>query len=202
VILDTVQFTPRDEEHRAKLKTPQGTHWLTVPVHKISRGQRILETRLDLDHPWQKKALKTLAHLYGKSPCYAENAQEIADVIRAPHTVLTELDRASWGPALRRWPVTCKFVLASELPVTGRGPQLLLDLCKHVGADVYLSGPGGRKYLDPSRFAAQEVEVRYHDYHHPVYPQRFGEFVPFLSYLDMLFNAGLGETGSANLLSF
>ncbi|HLQ38742.1 MAG TPA: WbqC family protein [Planctomycetota bacterium] len=35
------------------------------------------------------------------------------------------------------------------------------------------------------------MEVRFHDYTYPVYAQRFGEFVPYLSYLDMLFNVGL-----------
>jgi hypothetical protein len=201
VIFDTVQFTPRHEENRARLKGPQGPQWLSVPVQKISREQRIVDTRISRDHPWQQDAVKTLAHLYGKSPGYREHGPEVEGIIQAPNETLTGLDRASWAPALRLWGVRCNFVLASELPVSGRGPQLLLDICKHLGADVYLSGPDGRNYLDSAEFAAAGVQVRYHDYKHPVYAQRFGEFVPFLSYLDMLFIAGLGETGSAELLA-
>jgi hypothetical protein len=196
VILDTVQFTPRHEENRAKLKTPQGPHWLTVPVHKLGREMRITETRVNYDHPWQQDAVKTLAHLYGKSPAWDQYAPEVEAILLAHYEHLTELDRASWAPALRLWEVGCRFVLASELPVTGRGSQLLLDICRHLGADTYLSGPDGRKYLDPAQFEAAGLALRYHEFEHPVYQQRHGEFVPFLSYLDMLFNAGLQRAGT------
>lgn len=191
VVLDTVQFTPRHEENRAKLKGPQGTQWLTVPVERRGREQRIVDTRIHAEQPWREAAVKTLFHLYGKAPHYEEHAPEIVEILRAPHETLTELDRASWEPGLRMLGIGCRIVLASELPVTGRGPELLLDLCRHLGADVYLSGPDGKKYLDVGHFAANGVEVCYHEYLHPPYRQRFGDYVPFLSYLDVLFNTGL-----------
>lgn len=194
VILDTVQFTPRHEENRAKLKSPEGTLWLTVPVHKTGRDQRIFDTRIHREQPWQKSAVKTLSHLYGKSPQFAAHSAEIFRIIEAPHETLTGLDQASWAPALRLLETTCKIVCASDLPVHGSGPRLLLDICKHLGADVYLSGAFGREYLDTTAFTAEGVEVRFHEYAYPTYEQRFGAFVPFLSYLDALFNVGLDRS--------
>src|SRR5262249_39075188 len=85
----------------------------------------------------------------------------------------------------------CRFVLASELPVNGKGPQLLLDICKHLGADTYLSGACGEDYLDTEVFVRQGVEVVFHQYEYRPYSQRHDGFVPFLSYLDALFNTGL-----------
>ena len=191
VIFDTVQFTPRHEENRAKLKTPQGTQWITVPMHKLSREQLIRDTRISNNQPWQKKAIKTLNHLYSKAPYYQTYSPEIISVLEAPHETLTQLDRASWEPALRLLEVTCQFVYASELPVSGRGPRLLLEICKYLGSNTYLSGAFGRDYLDVGEFTAEGVAVRFHEYSYPLYPQRFGDFVPYLSYLDMLFNTGL-----------
>lgn len=191
VILDTVQFTPRHEENRAKLKTPRGPQWLTVPMRQSTRGQRILETRIDTSQPWQRKALGTLHNLYSRTPCYRGYAPEIVRIIETPHATLSQLDRASWGPALRLLGIACRFVCASELPVSGGGPGFLLDICESLGADIYLSGAFGRSYLNLAEFAAHGVTVAFHEYRYPVYPQRFGAFVPFLSYLDMLFNAGL-----------
>src|SRR5947209_13015952 len=72
VILDTVQFTPRHEENRARLRTARGSDWLTAPVRQASREQLIRETCVDRDQPWQRKALGTLQHLYGKAPHYRE----------------------------------------------------------------------------------------------------------------------------------
>ncbi len=191
VIFDSVQFNPRHEENRAKLKTPRGGEWLTVPMRQESREQLIRDTPIANSQPWQRKAWNTIQNHYGKAPYFAANAPAIQKIVESPHETLTDLDRASWEPALRMLGVTCEFVAASELPVSGKGPRLLLDICKHLGADTYLSGGFGREYLDTAEFAREGVEVAFHEYDHRPYPQCHGEFVPYLSYLDLLFNVGL-----------
>jgi WbqC-like protein family len=191
VILDTVQFSPRHEENRTRVKTSRGQHWLTVPVRQVTREQRILDTRIDNSQPWRRKAMRTLAADYGKARCYPAHAVEVTSILGTPTEMLTELDTASWGPALRSLEIACRFVRASTLPIHSRGSRLLLDICRWIGADVYLSGGFGRDYLDLEAFAAAGVAVRFHEYTYPIYPQCFGEFMPWLSYLDMLFNAGL-----------
>jgi hypothetical protein len=191
VVFDTVQFTPRHEENRAKLKTPNGSAWLTVPMKRTHREQRIVDTRIDATQNWRSQALHLLERLYGKAPRYETYAAEVHGSVQTSCETLTQLTRASWEPALRRLGIECRFVYASELPVSGKGPQLLLDICRHVGATAYLSGAFGREYLDVEVFRAAGIDLRFHEYVYPVYPQCHGEFVPFLSYLDMLFNVGL-----------
>jgi hypothetical protein len=193
VILDTVQFSPRHEENRARLKGPLGPHWLTVPMTQVSREQLICDTRVAESQPWQQKAIRTLANFYGQASCYSAYADEVNRILAEPHETLTQLARASWQPALRLLGISCRFVCASALPVAGSGSNLLVDICEHLGADTYLSGAFGKDYLDLAAFAAVGVAVNFHDYRYPVYRQRFGPFLPFLSYLDMLFNAGLGR---------
>ncbi|MFN2499498.1 MAG: WbqC family protein, partial [Pyrinomonadaceae bacterium] len=39
-------------------------------------------------------------------------------------------------------------------------------------------------------FARHGIEVEWQNYRHPVYPQQHGEFVPYLSMLDLLLNCG------------
>jgi len=191
VIFDTVQFSPRHEENRAKLKGPRGAQWLTVPMRQSHREQLVRDTHIDNAQPWQRQVMATVSTLYSKAPCYKAYGPEIMHILEAPRETLLQLDEASWAPALRRLGVTCRFVRASELPVAGRGPGLLLDICTHLGCETYLSGAFGREYLDLAAFAARGVTVTFHEYTYPVYPQRFGDFVPWLSYLDLLFNAGL-----------
>ena len=191
VIFDTVQYNPRHEENRARIKTQRGGEWLTVPIRQASRDQLIRDTCIDSSQAWQRKAWRTIRDHYGKTPHFAEHAPAIQAIIEAPHTTLTRLDRASWEPALRLLGITCRFVCASELPVAGKGPRLLLDICKEVGVTTYLSGMFGREYLDIAEFAREGVDVLFHEYEYRPYAQRYEEFVPFLSYLDMLFNIGL-----------
>ena len=159
VILDTVQFTPRHEENRARLRTANGADWLTVPMRQASREQLIRDTRIDESQPWQRRALGTLQHLYGKAPHFRVHAPAVQAVLEGRYETLTDLDRASWEPALRLLGITCRFVRASELPVEGKGPQLLLDICKHLGADSYLSGGFGREYLDTAAFALSLIHI-------------------------------------------
>jgi hypothetical protein len=191
VIFDTVQFNPRHEENRAKVLTPRGPEWITVPMRQASREQRIHDTCIDDSQAWQRKAWGKIQGLYGKAPCFQEHAATIQQILEGPHKTLVELDQASWEPAFRLLGITCRFVRASELPMSGKGPRLLLDICKHLGADTYLSGMFGREYLDTAEFEREGVKVAFHQYEYPTYPQRQEGFVPYLSYLDALFNVGL-----------
>jgi WbqC-like protein family len=191
VIFDTVQYNPRHEENRAKLKTSRGPEWLTVPMRQTHREQLIRDTCIDASQAWQAKACRMIQDHYGNAPGYAAHAPAIQRIIETPHETLVGLDRASWEPALRRLGITCQFVCASELPVSGKGPRLLLDICKHLKADTYLSGEFGRDYLDTTEFTNAGVEVLFHQYEYRPYVQRYEGFVPFLSYLDVLFSGSL-----------
>ena len=63
-------------------------------------------------------------------------------------------------------------------------------MCRHFGATRYLSGNSAQDYLDVARFRAAGIDVAWHDYAHPSYAQLHGDFVPYLSVLDLLFNVG------------
>lgn len=191
VIFDSVQFNPRHEENRAKLRTARGGDWLTVPMRRTSREQLIRDTLVDNSQPWQRKAWQTIQHLYGKAPHFQTYGPAVQRIVETPAETLTQLDRASWELALLLLGIRCRFVYSSELPVSGKGPRLLLDICKYLGADTYLSGGFGREYLDIEEFGREGVDVLFHQYAYGPYPQRHEGFVPFLSYLDVLFNTGL-----------
>ena len=93
-------------------------------------------------------------------------------------------------------------MLASELGIdpTLRSTDAIIALVQAVGGDVYLSGAGGRGYLDEDRFASAGMALEWQDFHHPEYPQRGSrDFVPNLSVVDCL--CELGPDGTAALLS-
>lgn len=82
------------------------------------------------------------------------------------------------------------MVRSSELGIPGAKSERLLKICQHFGATNYLSGDSARDYLDVDLFAASGVSVEWQKFNHPVYPQLHGEFIPYLSALDMLLNVG------------
>ena len=73
----------------------------------------------------------------------------------------------------------------------GSKDELLAELCKHIGATEYISPPGSKVYLDDSNaFAQMGILVKYFDYKHIEYAQLYGNFVQYMSIIDLLFNYG------------
>ena len=84
-----------------------------------------------------------------------------------------------------------RVVASSSLGVVSRDRNgRILEICARLDAGTYLSGAGGRKYNDPTRFAEAGIALEYLDFTPPEYPQLHGAFVPNLGVLDALFNIG------------
>ncbi|MBU4443463.1 WbqC family protein, partial [bacterium] len=66
----------------------------------------------------------------------------------------------------------------------------LIFITKIMKADTYLSGTGGKNYLDTGIFPENDLQLIFQHFEHPVYRQLHGKFVSHLSVLDLLFNEG------------
>jgi hypothetical protein len=192
IFLDTVQFEKHGWQNRNRIKTRHGPRWLTVPVH-VRLGEPIAEVRLDGSQAWARRHLRALEHAYARAPYWARYAPALRAFYQRPWRRLAPLAVASAEWLARAVGIATPTRLASEFGVTTPDPTgRLVALCRAVGARVYLAGRDAARYLDPAPFAAAGIEVRVQDYRHPVYPQLHGEFVPFLSALDLLLTQGDG----------
>jgi hypothetical protein len=81
---------------------------------------------------------------------------------------------------------------SSELGTTGRRSEVLVDLCRRLGADRYLTPPGAVGYLaeDQHLFATADISVEVHQFAHPEYRQCYEPFVSHASAIDLLLNVG------------
>ncbi|RMG61156.1 MAG: hypothetical protein D6715_14220 [Calditrichaeota bacterium] len=194
VYLDAVQY-PRGRSfaNRNRIKTPNGVTFLTIPVH-IPRGRegRVLYTEVAIaDLRWRDKHLKTVEMAYKRAPFFEPIFQRYQDTLLA-HDQFVELNIALIETFAGYLGITCRRVRLSQLLSSfGQKSQLIVDICTALGAGIYLSGTGGgREYNDEALLKANGIELRYSDFVHPVYPQLWGDFVPNLCILDLLFNCG------------
>ncbi|KFM20956.1 WbqC-like family protein, partial [Marine Group I thaumarchaeote SCGC AAA799-B03] len=75
--------------------------------------------------------------------------------------------------------------------VDGTSTERLVNVCKAVGADTYLSGISGRDYLDEKLFEKNNIKLRYQNYEGIRYTQNLSKtFIPNLSIIDVLANTG------------
>jgi hypothetical protein len=191
VIFDVCPAESSGFENRNKILTNTGELMLTVPIRR-SRSERLSEIRIVDDRSWARKHWRSIEAAYQKAPFWSRYGPELQPFYMATHWQrLVDLDEV-----LLRW---CMNVLgvkrpirrASTLgPLIGAKSELVLSMCKAMGATTYIFGAMGRNYADVSAFERAGIEVRFQDYQHPTYPQTQAGFVPRLSVLDLLMNCG------------
>jgi hypothetical protein len=190
VFLDTVQYEKNGWQNRNRINTKDGPRWLTVPV-RARLGTPIAEVEIDTRQDWARRHLHAIEHAYAQASHFRRYAPALASFYAESWTRLAPLAMAS-----ARWLATAVGIAtpsraASELGVSATDPTArLVALCRAVGGSVYLAGRDGARYLDRAQFKAAGIAVRAQEYTHPVYAQPRGEFVPFLSALDLLLTHG------------
>lgn len=191
VYYDDVQFDKHGWRNRNRIKGPSGAHFLSVPVRHSGRsGQSIAATEIDTTQPWARTHLRTIRQFYAKAPFLDPYAGQLEDILSQPWQLLIDLDLAVTD-LFRRWlDIHTPMLLASELGIGGDKSGRLLEICRHLGADRYLSGAAARDYLDTALFAQAGIAIEWQDYRHPAYPQLHGDFVSHLSALDLVLNLG------------
>jgi hypothetical protein len=135
--------------------------------------------------------LQALISNYGKAPFFREYIDFFKDVYGQTWVSLAELNIHIAEYIRKKLGLGDKpAVLASHLKLSDDPTGRLIDICRTLGADTYLAGRDGSKYMDLEGFKASGLKLITQDFQHPRYPQRFGGFVPNLSVVDLLFNCG------------
>lgn len=197
VILDTAQFvtgTSKSWQNRDLIKTPQGVRWLTVGVKKPRFQTPINEIEL-ADASWREENLNLIRANYRKSPYYKEIMPFLEELYAFPCTRLVDFNLKSSRMLMQLFDIRIDTVLASSLGPVGKSNQMLVDILEKLGAERYLSGLGARGYFVPDPFDRAGIEVVWQEFSHPTYPQQHGDFIPYLSSIDLLFNCGIAGAG-------
>lgn len=184
IFYDDVQFSPQSWQQRNKIKTLQGVKWLSVPV-RFHLGDNIKDVLVD-GVKWRKKHLETIKQSYSKAPKF-EEFRHILKVYEEQWTHLNNLNQYLICLLCANLKLNLpKFISSSDLGHEGAKTDRVVSVLRQVKATEYVSGMAGRNYLEKKKFG--DIKLKWFDYHHPEYPQR-GSFVPYLSIIDMLFNA-------------
>lgn len=192
ILLDSVQFTRRSWQQRNQIKTANGPIWLTVPVlSKGKRDQLITEVEIDRSRDFPQSHQKALELNYKKAPHFDAYAPQLLSLLGTDNRYLTDLTIGLIAWIRDALGITTPIRRSSEFEQAGTKADLLASLCDQVGASEYISPPGSKDYLDESdAFARRGMPLRYFNFTHPEYSQRFGDFLPHMSVIDLLFNCG------------
>ncbi len=192
IVLDHVQFEKNSLVNRNKIRTPQGSMYLTVPVRTKGQFGELSIQSLTTSQPnvWSQKHLKALKANYARAPYFADHIdffEELySDAGRADEFLPMAMRFINHVVELLEIDVPLK--LSSEMELKEKKSDLILEICRSVGATTYLSGPMGRDYLDTQKFHDQGIGITFHSFSPPDYKQCWKGFESHLSIVDLLMN--------------
>lgn len=191
VFLDKAQYKKREYQNRNKIRTRDGWTWLTVPV--ISKGrynQKIYEVEIGNAIDWQASHWNSLKASYNKAAYFKDYLDFFEEVYTSKWNKLAKLNVYIIKYLLVCLNINTPLYYESDLKTTNQGTERIAEICKKLGADTYLSGIGGKAYLDESLLSQEGIKLAYQDFYHPQYRQQYDGFEPYMAAIDLLFNHG------------
>jgi hypothetical protein len=191
VSFDTVQYLPKDWNNRNRIKSASGPIWLSVPVLRKGYMEKpISGIEINNAVPWGRKHWQSLYLNYKKAPHFDRYASFFEELYAREWRFLVDLNDHMLRWFLETLGITVAFSSASDHRFEGHKSDLVLDMCRKMGADLYIFGALGKDYAHKEAFDEAHVQLLFQDYAHPLYPQLHGDFVSHLSIVDLLFNCG------------
>jgi len=188
IILDTVQYQKNAFINRNKIKTPKGWQWITVPIKNREALKSINETEIENKTDWKQTHWKSLLYNYKRAPNFRKYADFFEDAYKKEWNLISDLNIYFIKNIMEMLGMKKEIKIASSMNLAGSRDDLLIYICNSMGADAYLSGPGGKEYMDLEKYGKENIKVEFHEFTPPIYNQQFGEFIPNLSTVDFLFN--------------
>lgn len=192
IIHDTEPFNRKSRVHRGKIRTPNGSQWLRIPVHSADRNLPLHVCRIDHSQNWLKPLWQALEFNYRNSIYFDFYEGEI----RADLEHLTHTENYLEG---------CQYMFSRLLRYLGFKPPSDVTFPELHYASRLLSAEADTSVNGITDFINPEVvyqEIGSKNYHQPsvrvgtptfpdiTYRQHFGGFEPGCCMLDYLFEAG------------
>ncbi len=195
VFYDDVQFDKHGWRNRNRIKTPQGSKWITIPI--LTKGtltnERLICDAQTANDTWPVDHWKTLVAVYGKAPYFHQYELMLREFYKergAHENFVDFVIDLTITLAGELGMTRTRFLRSSELGIAGGKTERLVRIVQTVGATHYLSGPSAKDYLEEERFEQAGITIEYMTYDYPQYEQLYPPYDPQVSVLDLLFMKG------------
>jgi hypothetical protein len=191
VFFDDVQFEPKSWHQRNRLKGPNGEQTLTVPILTAGkRFQKICEAEIDNKQQWEIKHIRSIEFNYLKAPFFNNYILPLKEIYEKEWAKLVDLNVGLISLLMGQLKIMTPVICSSALKIESSGDRRIIDICKKLGAEELYDAAGARPLLNLDMFQEEGIQVTFQDYKHPTYRQLYGDFIPSLSVIDLLFNEG------------
>lgn len=187
VIADTFEYSRQSFHHRARLRNPDGWHWITVPIAWGQSRDAAVRVRVDPDASrWREKHWRALMFDYRSTPYFEYFEEDVQPLFEREWERLGRLTACSVELLVELAGLETEVVRASALPGAPETLEGVYEAAVGSGeAGPVLSLPDAA-----ARNRASLPEVRTLEFEEPTYRQNFEGFEAGMSGVDCLFNYG------------
>jgi hypothetical protein len=183
ILQDVEPWSRKSRIHRAKIRAPEGTQWINIPVKTADRNKPIHQVRIDHERDWIAPLLRSIEYNYRNSIYYDFYEPEIkADFESAREYIYLQPFALTIQERLFRFmDIRVEAMQASKLKSYTSDPD---QLARQMGANQLFQEHKSRHYQRQARVKSDPV------FAHPAYRQHFEGFEPWCCVLDLLFQYG------------
>lgn len=191
IFYDDVKFTKNDWRNRNEIFINYKKTWLSIPVD--SKAKKLINEVSLPNSDWKEQHLRKLYEGYQFSTNFSKvfNFVEAVYFSRDFH-LLSDLNKTLIKEIYKEWlAIETPFEDSTDYPLSLKKGERVLELCLQCHADVYISDPAAKTYLNTSSFVKKGIKIDWMDYSNfKKYKQGSKEFVDHISIVDLLFSVG------------
>lgn len=159
VILDDVSFIKKGFINRNYFPNQER---FTVPLSKPSQNKLIKDTMISDTFPvWRQKFLANIENKYSKCFSFTKIYPLIENIMFRDYRTISQLSTSTLIEISSLLEFKTKIVLSSELQIEGRFDQKLINISKHLDAEVYINSVGGKTLYDKEKFRNNGIELKF-----------------------------------------
>jgi hypothetical protein len=184
VVQDDLKYIKNDFGNRNRVQSEDSWRWLTIPLH--ANNTSLFNTATAANPGWKAEHANILRSKY-RTAAHSAALAEVVELIAAEKSdVLSEVALSLMHHLFTKFQVDVPVVVQSDLGLPGfENPNSrLIALCERFECDVYISGLGGRAYIDEEQWATSGIRLEWSDYEARPYDRGSAPWLPNLSALD------------------
>ena len=148
VILDNVQYKKGEFQNRNKIRVKDGSIWITVPV--LTKGvltQKIKDVLIDNKPNWRNTNWQSIDMNYHKAEFFKEHSEFFKRIYEKKWEKLIDITVVLNKYLMECLEIKIPIYFESDLNIEGEKTTRIVNICKKLNADTYLSGVGAKEYL-------------------------------------------------------
>ena len=147
--------------NRVQIKTKDGFKWLSVPLKKSTKRNRINNVEISYEVDWRSKYLKFLYENYKKNKHVEEMIDLVNEIFYPEEKYICDFNIKSIQLISNYLGLETKYMNSSDFKTNSNSSKKIIEIVKPLKCKKYITGHGALNYLNHEMFEKNNIDVEY-----------------------------------------